>query len=38
VLDGKRQQEISQMLVIALGTVKTHTHNIYSQAGAANLT
>jgi len=38
VLDGKSQQEISQMLVIALGTVKTHTHNIYSKAGAANRT
>lgn len=36
VLDGKSQQEISQMLMIALGTVKTHTHNIYSKAGAAN--
>ena len=36
VLDGKSQQEISQILVIALGTVKTHTHNIYSKAGVVN--
>lgn len=36
VLDGKSQQEISQTLVIALGTVKTHTHNIYSKVGATN--
>ena len=36
VLDGKSQQEISQILIIALGTVKTHTHNIYSKVGAAN--
>ncbi len=36
VLDGKSQQEISQMLIIALGTVKTHTHNIYAKVGAGN--
>lgn len=36
VLDGKSQQEISQLLVIALGTVKTHTHNIYAKVGAGN--
>lgn len=36
VLNGKSQQEISHALVIALGTVKTHTHNIYSKAGASN--
>ena len=36
VLDGKSHQEISQELVIALGTVKTHTHNIYLKAGVTN--
>ena len=36
LLDGKSHQEISQTLVIALGTVKTHTHNIYAKAGVAN--
>lgn len=29
VLDGKSQQEICDQLVIALGTVKTHIHNVY---------
>lgn len=36
VLDGKSQQEISDNLVIALGTVKTHTHNIYKKTDTAN--
>lgn len=31
LLDGKGQQEISESLVIALGTVKTHIHNIYQK-------
>lgn len=31
LLDGKGQQEISEDLVIALGTVKTHVHNIYQK-------
>lgn len=36
VLDGKSQQEISEELIIALGTVKTHIHNIYQKANVAN--
>lgn len=36
VLEGKSHQEISESLEIALGTVKTHTHNIYSKAGVSN--
>lgn len=36
LLNGKSQQEISDELVIALGTVKTHIHNIYQKAGVAN--
>lgn len=36
LLKGKSQQEISDELVIALGTVKTHIHNIYQKAGVAN--
>lgn len=36
LLDGKSQQEISDELIIALGTVKTHIHNVYQKTGAAN--
>ena len=36
VLEGKSHQEISDSLEIALGTVKTHTHNIYAKAGVCN--
>lgn len=36
LLEGNSQQEISENLVIALGTVKTHTHNIYRKTDAAN--
>jgi len=36
LLNGKSQQEISDELVIALGTVKTHIHNIYQKAEVAN--
>ena len=36
LLEGKSHQEISQSLMIALGTVKTHTHNIYAKADVAN--
>ncbi len=33
ILGGKSQQEICEDLVIALGTVKTHIHNIYHKIG-----
>jgi DNA-binding CsgD family transcriptional regulator len=36
LLAGKSQQEISEELIIALGTVKTHTHNIYRKTDTAN--
>lgn len=36
VLEEKSQQEISDTLLIALGTVKTHTHNIYRKTDSAN--
>jgi len=36
LLDGKSQQEISEELIIALGTVKTHIHNVYQKTGASN--
>lgn len=36
LLEGKSQQEISDELIIALGTVKTHVHNIYQKTDAAN--
>jgi len=36
LLNGKSQQEISDELIIALGTVKTHTHNVYQKTNAAN--
>ena len=36
LLEEKSQQEISDTLVIALGTVKTHTHNIYRKTDTAN--
>ncbi len=36
LVQAKSQQEISDELVIALGTVKTHIHNIYQKSGAAN--
>ena len=36
LLQAKSQQEISDQLVIALGTVKTHIHNIYQKTDSAN--
>lgn len=36
LLDSKSQQQISDELFIALGTVKTHIHNIYQKTGSAN--
>lgn len=33
ILAGKSQQEISEDLVIAIGTVKTHVHNVYQKMG-----
>jgi len=36
LLQSKSQQEISDELLIAPGTVKTHTHNIYQKTGSAN--
>ena len=36
LLQSKSQQQISEELIIALGTVKTHIHNIYQKTGAAN--
>ena len=36
LLEAKSQQEISDRLVIALGTVKTHIHNIYQKTDSAN--
>lgn len=36
LLQSKSQQAISDELLIAPGTVKTHTHNIYQKTGSAN--
>ena len=36
LLQSKSQQEISDELLIAPGTVKTHTHNIYQKIGSTN--
>jgi len=36
LLQSKSQQEISDELIIALGTVKTHIHNIYQKTNSAN--
>jgi len=36
LLQAKSQQEISEELIIALGTVKTHIHNIYQKTNSAN--
>lgn len=36
LLQSRSQQEISDQLLIAPGTVKTHTHNIYQKTGASN--
>lgn len=36
LLQAKSQQEISEELFIALGTVKTHIHNIYQKTDSAN--
>ena len=36
LMEGKSQQEISDELIIALGTVKTHVHNVYQKTNAAN--
>lgn len=36
LLQSKSQQEISEELVIALGTVKTHIHNIYQKTDSAS--
>lgn len=36
LLGGSSQQEISDMLIISLGTVKTHIHNIYKKADVSN--
>ena len=36
LLQAKSQQQISDELVIALGTVKTHIHNIYQKTESGN--
>lgn len=36
LLQAKSQQEISEELIIALGTVKTHIHNIYQKTNTGN--
>ena len=36
LLQARSQQEISDQLVIALGTVKTHIHNIYQKTDCSN--
>lgn len=36
LLQSRSQQAISDALLIAPGTVKTHTHNIYQKTGSAN--
>jgi DNA-binding NarL/FixJ family response regulator len=38
VADGLDNREIAQRLTLSLGTVKTHTHNIYSKLNAENRT
>ena len=35
-IQAKNQQQISDELVIALGTVKTHIHNIYQKTESGN--
>jgi ATP/maltotriose-dependent transcriptional regulator MalT len=35
---GHTNSEIGQALFLALGTVKKHTHNIYTKLGVANRT
>ena len=36
LLEEKSAQEISELLFISVGTVKSHTHNIYQKAGVGN--
>ena len=36
ILQGKTNQEISDDLVISLGTVKTHTHNLFRKCDVTN--
>lgn len=36
LLQSRSQQEISDELIIALGTVKTHIHNIYQKTDSSN--
>jgi len=36
VLQAKSQQQISDEMIIALGTVKTHIHNIYQKTESSN--
>lgn len=38
LLSGKSQQEICDEMLIALGTVKTHIHNVYSKMDVAKRT
>lgn len=36
LLEEKSAQEISELLFISVGTVKSHTHNIYQKVGVGN--
>lgn len=36
IADGKSNREIAEGLVLSVGTVKAHTHNIYGKLGADN--
>ncbi|MHB1414468.1 MAG: helix-turn-helix domain-containing protein, partial [Chloroflexota bacterium] len=36
--EGRSNQEIASRLIVSVGTVKTHTHNIYAKLGTAGRT
>ena len=35
---GLSNPQIAEALIVSVGTVKTHTHNIFAKLGAANRT
>ena len=36
IIDGKDNQNIASELQLALGTVKTHVHNVFKKTGTTN--